>query len=703
MLPTLFLNAALAAERPWQRIAVPSVAEAASNFRTPPPEKGMVLWWGWDGPMTEAVITRDLDQIQALGFPSVMIEAGYGMSAPYLSPGWFELVRLAVEHARRRGMRVWIEDEGKYPSGFAGGKFSSERPDLRMQALVVAEKLPVAPGQTLARKLPPETVGAIAVNLADGSSQALEVRSDELRWTAPAGKWEVHVVEHQFRTSPTRSVSNPTRGKDATNSLCDYLNPGATRQFLAWTHEQYKKHIGGEFGRTFLGFMGDEPDYSIQGIPWTPAVWAEFERRTGYDVRPYVASFFAPRLTEEARRAKADYWDVWSDLFAENFFRVQAEWCAQNNLEYMVHLNHEDMMMALVRSEGDYFKNMRYVQVPGIDTIWNQIWPGKISDFPKLASSAAHLFGRPRAFTESFAAYKIRPTVEQAKWVIDHQLARGINLVQIMFYPSSANGPRAPSGMLGSEQFPALARYVSRASYLLSMGRPAAQIGVYHPTSSMWLGDEEANKSTLAIVQQLLERQRDFDFVDEQALSSLLALQKGAFRTLSGNEYRAILVPGASAISRAALERLRAFAHYGGRVVFLGRTPALVTDRTFLKAGTAGDLSWAVVEPAVELTPRVLAALPRPDVALDQPAPPLKYVHRRWRDADLYFFFNESEQRQSRQALLAGTGQVREWDAAAGRISELAGASVEKDAVRVPLDFEPYESKFIVIGAAPMR
>jgi hypothetical protein len=49
---------------------------------------------------------------------------------------------------------------------------------------------------------------------------------------------------------------------------------------------------------------------------------------------------------------------------------------------------------------------------------------------------------------------------------------------------------------------------------------------------------------------QLLEHQRDFDFVDEQALSSLLALEGGTFRNLSGQRYRAVLISSVSAISR---------------------------------------------------------------------------------------------------------------------------------------------------------
>ena len=50
-------------------------------------------------------------------------------------------------------MRVWIVDDAGYPSGFAGGKFTTEKPELRMQALEAVEKIPVAGGATLHRDL----------------------------------------------------------------------------------------------------------------------------------------------------------------------------------------------------------------------------------------------------------------------------------------------------------------------------------------------------------------------------------------------------------------------------------------------------------------------------------------------------------------------------------------------------------------------
>jgi hypothetical protein len=691
-----------AADRPWQELTMPSVAEVAANFGAPPSEYGLTVWWGWDGPITAEVINRDLDAFRAKGIQAVTIEAGYGMNAPYLSPGWFETIKLAVEQAKRRGLRVWLVDEGKYPSGFAGGKFSAERPDLRMQALVVAERVEVAAGETLVRRLPSEAVGVLAVNQADNSSQPVDLGSGELHWTAPTGRWQVLIVQHEFQSAPTRAANNPTRGKDTSNSLEDYLNPAATRQFIAWTHEQYKKYVGDEFGKTVLGFRGDEPDFSIKGIPWTPAVFEEFARRKGYDVRPYIAAFFAPNPTDRQRRAKADYWDVWSDMFRDGFFRPQGDWCAANGLEYLVHLNHEDQMMALVRSEGDFFKDMRYVQVPGIDTIWNQIWPGKVTDFPKYASSAAHVFGRPRAFSESFAAYRTPPTVEQARWVMNQQYVRGINLQEIMFVPASSGGPSGLRGWLGDEEFPATVAYANRATYLLAQGRPAAQIAVYYPTLSMWLGDATVDAGVLQLMQQLLEHQRDFDFINEEAFATALTSEPGALRNRSGQRYRAVIVPPLNAISRLALDRLETFAKGGGRVIFLGAAPSLVVNRTFVEAGGPPDLPWAVREPSGELSELVLKALPPPDVTFDQPCPPVKFLHRKWRDADLYFFFNESDQPQTRQAVLAGGGAVQVWDANAGGASLLEGAAPSGNGtVRLSLELDRHGTKFIVIGAAP--
>jgi hypothetical protein len=692
----------LLAQQPWQSIQHVSVTAAAEQFRNPPPENSITIWWGWDGPVDEEVIKRDLDLIKSYGYNAVMLEAGYGMTQSYLSEGWCKLVAFAVEQARQRNMRVWIEDEGKYPSGFAGGRFSAERPDLRMQALIKDKTYEVAGGSTFNLRIAGNVLSAAAAG-DDGRIVLLPLAGNELTWTAPPGNWKVHTVYHQYKTSPTRSVNNPTRAKDTTASLFDYLNPEATRQFLNWTHEQYYKYFGHEFGKTFMGVMGDEPDFSFSHIPWTTAITNEFRSRKGYDVTPYLAAFFLNPLPDSLQRIKADYWDVWSGLFKENFFDVQAEWCRQHNIEYIVHLNHEEKASGLVRSEGDFFRNMRNVGIPGVDAIWSQIWMDHVADYPKLASSAAHLFGKPRAFSESFAAYTYKPTVAQAKWVMDYQLVRGINLVQNMFWSSTASGHTPdPLPFFMTDSFPRVASYINRVSILLTLGKPAASIALYYPTTSLWLGYEEADTSVLDIANDLLERQRDFDFVDEQALTSVLAQTADGLKNLSDQYYRAVIVPDVSALSKQAYDRLKEFASGGGKVISMKAMPEVIYDKTFTRVSNAEPFDEALIESSGRITGKVLEFLPQPDVVFDKAAPSVKYTHRSLPDAEVYFFFNEGTTPVNVIATVKGAGRAEEWDPFTGNNAELKALPL-KDALysRVNLSLGRWESKVIVVVNPP--
>jgi len=653
--------------RPWQRLVMPGVAEAARQFDAPPPEYALTMWWFWNGDMTPSNIQRDLAEMKSRAVRAVMLWPYVGLvNLEYLSPAWFERVRFAVKKARKLGMRVWLMDEGCYPSGFVGGKVTRERPWQRMQVL--------------------------------------EAR------TGAGGKTEVKPV---YRTSPTRYIHTPGFSKDGTYSLFDSLDPAATRDFLADVHEQYKKYIGEEFGRTVLGFMGDEP--SFPGVPYTARVYDEFQRRKGYDVRPHLAKLFMGQPTEEARRIRADYWDVWTSLYRDSYFEPQADWCARHNLEFLVHLCGEEEMRVLLALNGDYFRCMRPVQVPGVDAIWRQIWPDKVADYAKLASSSAHLRGRPRSFSEGYAVYGRGLSVEQAKWVLDHHLVRGINLFQAMSFLSCKEGFRpyfCPPDTNLSPQWPHFSQlftYANRMSYLLSVGRPTAAIALYYPTTSGWLGDFAADKVGLAMARQLLEHQRDFDFVDDDSLQAALTLEAAALVSQSGQRYRAVIVPPVEAISEKALRRLEEFARSGGRVVFLGKLPEMVVGRSFLHAAKGPtSLGWATIEPKGDLSATVLAQLPDPDCVIETDpgaaaAPSVKCLHRRLADAEVYFLFNEGAQTLRVVATLEGSGFPQYWDAATGAKTLAEGWIRDSTHVYLPLTLEPFETKTIVLAGAAFR
>lgn len=717
------------AQQPWQKIQMPTAASVQQAWVNPPSEYGPEPYYGLNGAVSQQVIERDLDTMNALGYRAVTVQAGFGMPFAYLSPEYFKFFRMFVEQAKKRDMRVWIVDDAGYPSGFAGGKFTQLKPELRMQALEVAQKIPARAGDTIKATVGSDTVVVTAVDTT-GKTVTVPVTNNVIAWTAPAGDWTVMVVEHQFRTSPTRSDTNPTHKKDGSQSLEDYMDPAATEQYLEFTHEQYKKAVGDEFGKTILGFRGDEPDYSISGLPWTPKFFARFEQVKGYDIRPYVATFLLPRgveMTEIQRRAKADYYDVFSQMFRDGFFKPQGEWCAANHLEYQVHLNHEEMEMELTRSEGDFLRDMKYVEVPGIDAIWHQIWTDTISDYPRLASSAAHLYGHPRAFTESFAAYRPAPDVTMARYILNEQFVRGVNLIETMYFPATTGARGGPMAYMKDPAYPALLTYVRRMSYLLSMGEPAASVALLIPSSSMWLGDAASDTTFVSTERLLSEHQIDFDIVNEDALATDLKAGRGTFDTMSGNQYRTVIVPGATVLSQQVLDRLRTFATGGGKVLFLGRTPSLIAGRTILDARAAmpADFAWATVETSAQLpetpTPPAYppAASPAPQVVapatlqavksvvgdqdlwLSSPDTSLRCMTRRLKDSTVYLFFNESAAPISDTVNFRNEGEntrqlVEEWDPTTGAVSSVVSTRAQ-GTISVQLKLKPYETRVLMV------
>jgi len=728
-----FLAPVMLAQRPWQEITVPTVGEVAANFKAPPHEYGAIQpfasWNGADPQEVRSRIVRDFDRLSANGV--FIVNLSPGRRAPgegkYLSPEHMDQVKFTVAEAAKRNMRLWIQDESDYPSGFAGGYITERYPEQGMQDIVADIQVRVQPGQTLTMPVPPDTLAIIAIET-DTSQQIKQVipipvpKDLQLKWLTPNEgstprephyNWQVQFVRHIYLSSPTRNFNRAdgTRAKDGTYTIIDYLDPKATDTFLSIVHETYRKAVGDQFGKIVLGFFGDEPDYS-SGIPWTPTLLEQFKKQKGYDPAPYISQWFSHKPTEESRRANADYSDVWSNIFRSSFFGEQAAWAKKYNVEYLVHLNHEETMLALEHSEGDFFRDERFVGVPGIDNL-DQLVPNLVhqpdgtwninNNFPKLASSSAHLFGRPQVWAEEGGGVGI-----DGKYQLDFQVVRGVNALQIRV-PVLQRGPagEATTGPAPAvpPEAPMIAWYTNRAGYLMAIGRPAAQVGLYHPGNSIWMGGEdaqEADRSTTKLGWELFEHQVDWDYFDEQSLSSVATLENGGFKNLSGQVYRAIVLPSMTVITRTGLEHLQAFAKSGGEVIFVGKTPRLILDRTFMDAKEKPDLSFAtLIEPSGEITPQVMAALPSPDVKLDAAFPRLTYTHRAWSDGDMYYFFNESDKAESRVATIAGHGKAQAWDLGTGEIHLMTGATYEANAVKIPLVLGPYEAKVIVVGPLP--
>ena len=148
-----------------------------------------------------------------------------------------------------------------------------------------------------------------------------------------------------------------------------------------------------------------------------------------------------------------------------------------------------------------------------------------------------------------------------ARYILNEQVVRGINVIETMHYSASAPAgvvlpdpvaappaspgeptpavrPRGPSMLMRDPGWPALMQYLQRLSYVMSMGRPAATVALYIPSSSMWLGDSASDTAFVSSEGMLSEQQVDFDIINQDALATDLKAGPGFLESMSGNQYR---------------------------------------------------------------------------------------------------------------------------------------------------------------------
>ena len=95
---------------------------SVKEFQTPPASYRIKPFWFWNGEMTKEEIRYQIKEMAEKGLGGMFICARQGMTVPYLSEEWFELVKYACKEAENQGLEAWLYDEYPYPSGMSGGE-----------------------------------------------------------------------------------------------------------------------------------------------------------------------------------------------------------------------------------------------------------------------------------------------------------------------------------------------------------------------------------------------------------------------------------------------------------------------------------------------------------------------------------------------------------------------------------------------------
>ena len=443
---------------------------------SPPPELSPAYFWYLNGPLKPGALRKQLREMASMGIRNVCPhpwpaefrpeQTPEAMSPDYLSEEYFSCFRVIIDECKKLGMSCYLYDEGGWPSGSACGK----------------------------------------VRISGGDAWA------PMYWTRNG-------IEIS-RIPPEESAPLPNN-----------LMQEPTEKFLELTHEAYFRRFSKDFGSTLRYAFMDEPRIPStllkHHLAWCPDLPEQFQKYYGYELEPHLASLVDDTAPETV---KIDFHDLTSKLFVKRFLLPVRNWCRKHNLLNGGHFGGEDEPeRSPQHGHGHIMRSLRALDLPGVDAIWRQVFPGKDNDqFPKFASSIAHQAGRKQALGEIFAVYGNGITPEHRQFLIDYMLVRGINTLvfskiaishrkQFIFGCRPHFGPVDPLWKYSRT----LHDYTARAAWLLTRGTPVVPNALYFDMRSSWAGGEYLAGSVQKrreLANALMQNQCDFDFVDDDAL-----------------------------------------------------------------------------------------------------------------------------------------------------------------------------------------
>lgn len=361
------------------------------------------------------------------------------------------------------------------------------------------------------------------------------------------------------------------KGRLKTSDKADLTNIRTTEKFISLTHERHKEKMGESFGSLGPLVFTDEP--SIGALPFSDSIKEEYKKRTG------------KRLSKRKLKKHNDptfniiYHDVCADLFAKNYFVPIKKWCNGNGLLSAGHLDKDNESLGFRKSCHHPLRQLRALDIPGVDVIWGQIVPDKESGFfPRLASSAAEQTGSGLSLTESLSVYGT-VTYEQMRYILGYQLVRGVNILNFMLLMYDEKGyyalrqrPMFSKKLPGAEHLAEFNRYMASLQYLMRLGKPDTDCALYLPMNSLWADDgdtENALKSYESIGRSIERNHGQFDIIDDDLILACDSEKLTEGIIAAGRaEYTAVYIPADKYMPQKVKSRLEIFRNGAGRVFY---------------------------------------------------------------------------------------------------------------------------------------
>ncbi len=428
--------------------------------------------------VTREQIDRTLTDLKDKGFGGVFFHPRPGLITEYLNEEWFDLFRHTLDKGKQLGMYTWIYDENSYPSGFAGGHVPAQMPESFNQGQ----------GLQMTRvEVYPETASRYFICLKEVDGKLIDVTT---ALGAEAGKTGIY-----YLFAKTYNQPSPWYGGF---SYVDLLVPGVTQKFIDLTFSGYERVAGSEFGKSMPGWFTDEPHLQPPGnsIRWTPDLFAEFQKKWGYDLKTNLPSLFEE--TGDWKQVRHNYIQTLLQMFIDRWAKPCFAYCEAHDLLFTGH--YWEHGWPDLSHGGDNMAMYAWHQMPAIDMLFNQFNEesptaqfGNVRSVKELRS-VANQMGYLRTFSETYGGAGWETTFNDFKRLGDWEYVLGVNFMNQHLAHLSIAGSRKydypPDFTYHSPWWPyykPLNMHFARLSMALSSGEQINDILILEPTTTIWL------------------------------------------------------------------------------------------------------------------------------------------------------------------------------------------------------------------------
>ena len=693
------------------------------KFKNPAGEYRGVPFWAWNGKLEKSELLRQIDIFKKMGMGGFFMHSRTGLNTEYLGKEWMDLTNACADQAQKVGMKAWLYDEDRWPSGTAGGMVTRD-PKYRAKYI----SLYCVPANQFSWN--DSIVAAFSCNL-DGLNYKDAKRITK---TTSASSFEgktvlMFVIEEMKKSSFYNGFT-----------YLNTLKREGTDKYISLTHEKYKEYCGSRLGNSIAGIFTDEPhrgsvmtSFGIDNknrtwmAPWTEELPATFKKRFGYDIVDRLPEVFLKKNGEEVAQVKWHYMEILQEMFLNNFMKPIYTWCQNNNMKFTGHVLHEDNLVAQSAMQGSLMRSYEFLNYPGVDVLTEG---NRNYCIVKQLTSAARQLGKKKLLSETYGCTGWQMTFENYKAVGNWQALLGINMRchHLSWYTMEGEAKRDyPASIFFQsgwwQDFSKLEAYFSRLNVVLAKGKPECDLLVINPVESVWCqvgigwanglgaGTDKINKledQYKNLYNWLLGARIDYDYGDEEMIGRLYRIDRDSeghpVLWIGQAPYKTVLVSGMTTIRRSTMEILQKFKQQGGNVIFAGDAPQYVDA---LKSSEPSLFSEQVTrvpferEAIIDNCKKLISSVV--DVTDGKTGNPIADIFCQVRNDNgiryvVLMNMSTTEKYENVKVTIPGAGTVTEWDCMTSG-KQAVNKSDSKGNIEIITDFYPSGEHLYVVNS----